>query len=131
MRSNRYFSGRTQNCLLRPTVPGERGLACESDGTIPVKLTDMKRISRQPKLVSRRKAIAFDSIRAGNLDIYVVGGKEGWSDGLRQTRRKKLRRDGLGMVAGSTSLGQRRNETIWKLPQKGGKPIQVQSATPL
>jgi len=100
---------------------------CNSDGTKPVRVTDMKAKSvGSPSWSPDGKLIAFDSNRIGNLDIYVVSAEGGpirrittdpADEGAAQWSR-----DGRWIYFASDRSG---SWQIWKMPSEGGKAIQI------
>jgi len=100
---------------------------CNTDGTKPMKLTDMKAGSTgSPNWSPDGKNIAFDSTKSGNLDIYVVSAE---GEPVRRITTEpteegvpRWSRDGRWIYFGSNRSG---SYQIWKMPSEGGKAIQV------
>ena len=103
---------------------------CNSDGTKPVRVTDLKAKSvGSPSWSPDGKLIAFDSNKSGSLDIYVVGAEGG---PIRQITTDpedegaaKWSRDGRWIYFSSPKSG---NWQIWKMPSEGGKAILAKGA---
>jgi len=100
---------------------------CNSDGTKPVRVTDMKAKSvGSPSWSPDGKLVAFDSMTSGNLDIYVVSAEGGparrittdpANEGAAQWSRDGRWIYFFWMRGGS--------QPIWKIPSEGGKAIQI------
>ncbi len=100
---------------------------CNTDGTKPMKLTDMKAGGTgSPNWSPDGKRIAFDSIRSGNQDIYDVSAEGGPVRRITTDPTEEVAprwsRDGRWIYFGSNRSG---DWQIWKMSPEGGKPIQI------
>jgi Tol biopolymer transport system component len=101
--------------------------ACDSDGTKPLQLTDMKAKSTgSPRWSPGGKRVAFDSTRDGSSDIYLVGAEGGPVRRITAETTEEViprwSRDGRWIYVGSNRSG---DWQIWKMPSEGGKAIQI------
>jgi Tol biopolymer transport system component len=101
---------------------------CNSDGSKPVQLTDIRAGSTgSPRWSPDGKVIAFDSTKSGNSDIYVVGAEGGQPRLLTAETTEEVTprwsRDGRWIYFGSNRSGT--TMQIWKVPSEGGRATQI------
>ena len=100
---------------------------CNTDGTKPMKLTDMKAgDSGCPTWSPDGKSIAFDSSKSGDFDIYVVSAEAGpvrrITTDPAEEGSPSWSRDGRWIYFGSNRSG---SYQVWKVPSEGGQAIQI------
>ena len=99
---------------------------CDSDGSKPVQLTDLRRPSGTPRWSPDGKRIAFDSRPGGDSEIYVINADGGTPQRMTHNASDDVvpswSRDGRWIYFTSNRSGRRQ---IWKMPSEGGQAVQI------
>jgi len=99
---------------------------CNSDGSKPVQLTNLRKNSGEPRWSPDGRRIVFASRLEENLDIYVIDADGGTP--RRLTNEESLdhmpswSRNGRWIYFSSNRSG---SFQIWKMPSEGGKAVQI------
>jgi len=100
---------------------------CDRDGLNPVEVTSFNESTvGSPRWSPDNESIAFDSPKAGNWDIYVIGAGGGavrqLTAGPSNNARPSWSRDGRWIYFASDRTG---DWQVWKAPAQGGAASQV------
>jgi Tol biopolymer transport system component len=96
------------------------------DGSNPVQLTDLDRLTGTPRWSPDGRQIAFDSRPGEDSEIYVISAEGGAPRRMTNHPANDVvptwSRDGKWIYFSSDRSGQYQ---VWKMPVEGGTPIQI------
>jgi dipeptidyl aminopeptidase/acylaminoacyl peptidase len=99
---------------------------CDADGSHPIQLTSFERLSGTPRWSPDGRRIVFDSVEAGDWNLYVIEADGGIPRRLTPERSDDYRgvfsRDGRWLYFASNRSG---HSQIWRMPAEGGQAVQV------